>query len=223
MKSSIRSHFLAVAFTGLAGFLLSSSATFGQLFRVNIATTPLTLPANSASAPFSLDFQLNSGSTLNNNTALLSNFTFSGGGAPFGVANTFGGAGGSLPGAITLSDTLAFNEFFQSFTPGSILSFDLHLSQNVDAGPTPDGFSVSLLDGSLFNLPTTGFADQLLTINILGANPSIQTFAGTGSYAGVSLSIVAIPEPSTYGLIAASVLLVGIVVRRRRVAKISTV
>lgn len=222
MKNLIRTKFRALALFGVAGLLLSPAASFGQLFHVEINTAALGLPANSTSAPFALDFQLNSGNTLNNNTAVISNFTFGGGGAPFGAANVFGGASGSLPGTITLTDTLAFNEFFQSFTFGSILGFDLFLSQNVDAGPTPDGFSIGLLDNLLFNISTAGFANQLLTVDLLGATPAIQTFAGTGAYAGVTLAITAVPEPSTYA-IAGAIVLMGIVFGRRCRAKAASV
>ena len=180
----------------LAGTVLCVAASHAALFHVNINTSVL---QGSANVPFSLDFQLNSGNTLDNNSAVISNFSFGGGGVPFGAASTFGGASGSLAGSVTLHDRDAFNEFFQSFTAGSTLGFDLSLTQNLDAGPTPDAFSIAILDNKLFNIPTNGFADTLLHVDIDSANPlritQLNLSSGTGVFAGVTIS--AVPEPGT--------------------------
>lgn len=210
------SHFLASVVLGLASLSFAASSARAQTFHIDITTAPLTAPANAANGPFLLDLQLNSGSTLNNNTAVINHFTFGGGGAPFGAANVFGGASGSLATSVTLSDTLAFNEFFQSFTAGSLLSFDVTLTRNLDAGGTPDIFSVALLDSSLFNLPTTGFADQLLSVNLPAATTGFQTFTATGSYGGIRVSVIPVPEPATYGLAGGAMVLAIALVRRAR-------
>jgi hypothetical protein len=218
MKNYLRFKFLASALLGVVGFLGATALSHAQGFRVSIATSALNLPANNANAPFSLDFQLNSGSTLNNNSVSISNFNFSGG-SGFGPATFIGGASGSLLGSVTLSDTGAFNEFFQTFTVGSSLSFDFTLTRKADAGPTPDAFSIAILDGNLFNVPTTGLGDSLLLVNI---NGSTSTGVGTGSYQGVTLSITPVPEPATYGVVSVAVLLAGVATTRawrRRVTK----
>ncbi|BCU77542.1 NF038129 family PEP-CTERM protein [Luteolibacter sp. LG18] len=193
------------------GLLLSVGSASAALYHVSIDTSALTLPANSGSGPFSLDFQLNSGATTGNNTATISNFNFGGGGGPFDTATLIGGASGSLPGTITLTDTNAFNEFYQSFTAGSVISFDLNLTENIDSGAIPDSFSFSILDGSLANIPTTGFGDTLLQVDI-AAGSNVNLSSATGSYAGVS--VTAVPEPSSalLGLVAVA----GGVLRRRR-------
>jgi hypothetical protein len=216
MKNTMLSRFLAAVSLAVAGLSFSAASVHAQGFHVDINTASLASLPNSANGPFFLDFQLNSGNTLSNNTATITHFTFGGGGAPFGSANFFGGASGNLANTVTLSDTLAFNEFYQGFSVGSLLSFDVTLSHNADAGPTPDIFSIALLDGSLFNLPTTGFADQFLSVDLSGAFTSIESFAGTGSYAGVTVSFVPVPEPSTYGIAGGAVLLTAVLIGRWR-------
>lgn len=186
MKSS---QLLKTALVLATGLLLSTAASQAVTYHIDIDTSVLNLPVNSGNAPFSLDFQLNSGDTLNNNTAFITNFTFAGGGAPFGSANTINGASGGLPGSITLSDSGAFNEFYQSFTSGSTIGFDVSLTQNLDAGATPDGFAISILDGSLFNIPTSGFGDSLFFTSINTTGPLAVTLgSGTGTYSGVNIT-----------------------------------
>ncbi len=216
MKLFFPSNLLATALLGVASLLLTPTSSLAQNFHVTVNTTALTTLPNSANAPFSLDFQLNSGATLNNNSAVISNFTFGGGGAPFGSANYFGGASGTLPGAVTLTDTAAFNEFFQSFTAGTILGFDLSLSNIADAGPTPNVFAFSLLDSSTFNIPTTGLGDTLFLVTLNGGALSPEAFSGTGDYAGITVSFAAIPEPSTYGAMIGAAAFVGVLRNRRR-------
>ncbi len=183
-----------------AGFMLAAPASHATTYRIEIATAALGIPANAAGAPFQLDFQLNGGDTPNN-TATLSNFTFGGGGAPFGTPTIIGDATGSLAGSITLTDSVAggFNEFFQSFTAGSSLAFDLTLTQFVDAGFTPDAFSVSILDKDGFSIPTTGLGDTLLFADIDTTDAltpaQLNLSAGVNSFADVA--VAAVPEPGT--------------------------
>lgn len=215
MKTLIRSKLLTAALLGLAGLLLPAASSQAQNFHVTINTAALTILPNAANGPFSLDLQLNSGLTLNNNSAVVSNITF-GGGAPFGPATTINGASGTLPGPVILTDSGAFNEFFQSFAAGSTLAFDLSLSSNLDAGGTPDVFSLALLDNNLFNIPTTGLGDSLFLVTFTGGAPTVEAFMGTGDFAGVLVSFAPIPEPATYGAIIGAVALLGAVRNRRR-------
>jgi hypothetical protein len=133
-------------------------------------------------APFALDFQLVDGSGLGdgNNTVLLTNFNFGVGGAAVGAPVSNGpGATGSLGSALSLHDSVFFSEFTQGFTPGSTLSFNVHTTTNVDAGPTPDQFTFAILDKTPAELPTTdptGF-NTFVTVTLDSANPTVNAYA----------------------------------------------
>ncbi len=213
MNQKLSFKLIAVAVAVAGAFLFASPSQAQLTFHVDVATSQL---VGNPSAPFSVDFQLNSGNTLGNNTASISNFTFGGMGAPFGAPNTLGGASGSLPGPINLTDSGAFNEFYQSLTAGSTLGFDVTLSLNMDAGPTPDAFSFTLLDNSLANITTNGVGDSLVLVNINSGTPTVQTFHGTGAYDGITVTATVVPEPSTIALLAVTGL--GVVIYGRKVA-----
>ncbi len=184
---------------------LSAPASHASLVFYHFDVNTAALIGNPA-GPFSLDFQLNDGSGLGdgNNTATIGNFTFGGGGI-LGPAYGTGGAAGDLAAGITLTDSTFFNDLYQGFTPGSTLGFDVTLTVNGDAGPTPDAFSFAILDNNLYNLRTTGVGDTLVLVNLYAAGPAIQT-GTTLSPAGVTVSV---PEPSLAGMLAVGLLLAG--------------
>jgi hypothetical protein len=207
---------LKKSFALATALVLTTAASQASLFHVTLNTGALTLPPASANAPFSLDLQFNDGGVLGNNFATINNFTY-GGGAATGSATTFGGATGSISSIVLFNNSSAFQELFQTFTPGAVLGFDVFLSQNVD-GPTPDSFSVSILDQALLNIPTTGLGDTLIHADIASTSAltisQIDVGSGTGDYAGVS-AVVAVPEPAT-GLVGFGLAMVGSLMRRRR-------
>jgi hypothetical protein len=196
-----------------ASLLLCASASYAQsVYHVDITTSPL---IGNVSAPFSVDFQFIDGGTIGNNSATISHFTY-GGGSPTGGATLIGGAVGGLDfNNVSFNNSSFLQELYQAFTPGTTLSFNVALTGNADVG-SPDGFSVAILDNTQGNIPTTGFGSQLLQIDVTGAALTPQVFAGTGDFAGVTLSVAAIPEPQTYAMFMAGLALVGVAAARRK-------
>jgi hypothetical protein len=205
---------LKASFALATGLLLSSAASQAASYKVTINTSALNLPPASPSGPFSVDFQFNSGDTLNNNTAIISNFIFGGGSASSGGVASGLGVTGNLGGTITIADTEAFNSYYEGFAPGTTFEFDLQLTENADAGATPDSFSFAILDSSLGNITTDGIGNSLFQVDIVPGAMGVGDLnlgTGTGSFAGVT--ITAIPEPSAAML---GVVACGLGMLRRR-------
>jgi hypothetical protein len=150
-----------------------------------------------------------------NNTATLTNFVVNGGtvGAVDAV-NSSGGVSGSMASTVALADSSFLNLFGQLFAAGSSLSFTLDLTSNVDAGVTPDQFSMVIVDPSGNPMPSAdplGFG-SLLTINIDSANPSVLNYApslvtlGSGTVGPPPPPPVDTPEPSSLALLATALL-----------------
>ena len=198
--------------TLLSALALPGAAQAQLNYSVWVDTSSL---IGSADGPFSLDFQLNDGSAFGdgNNSAVLSDFQF-GGGSATGSANLFGGATGDLGSSVTLDETAAFNEFYQTFTPGSWLSFKVSLTTQTEAGDTPDLFGFAILDGNTFNVPTESLGtDMFVEITVGGQTVNASAFASLDHTIAAPV-LTPVPEPATYGLWAG--LALGVVVAARR-------
>jgi len=194
----------------MLGMLLLCGSAFATSWHVDVVTTPL---IGNPSGPFSIDFQFNNGSVLGNNSAIISNFSYSGGG-PVGSPTLLGGVTGDVGSTVVFNNSAPFQELFQAFTPGTNLRFDIELTTNVD-GAIPDAFVFAILDKDLFNVPTTGLGNSLLLVNLSSSFPTVQTFQGTGAYANIT---VAAPEPEAYMSLLASLPLLILVGLRKRTA-----
>lgn len=200
-----------------AGLLMTDAASHAASYHVDINTAALDLAPANANAPFSLDFQFNDGGLLNNNTATITNFTY-GGGSATGSPTLFSGALGNIGSTVTLNNSSAFQELYQTFTVGTLLGFDVTLTENLD-GSTPDSFVVAILDSSLANIATNGIGDSLLHADISQTSPltlaQLNLASGTGDYAGVT--VVATPEPGSLACLASGATLL-LCFRRRPTA-----
>lgn len=159
-------------------FVLPTSTSIAKadvIYNVSLNTAPL---IGNTAAPFSLYFQFTDGSGLGDgdNTVTLSNFDLGTGGSEQGTPSTFGGVTGDLSSQVVLTDTSFFNYFMVGFQPGNTLSFMIDSTTNLNADPIPDEFSFSILDSTDDPIPTTGFFDQFLELDITSSTPAPQVF-----------------------------------------------
>lgn len=203
----------------------AAGAHADNLYTVTMDTSGL---ISAASAPYYLDFQLNQGTPGNNNTLTLSNFAFGAGGSvPAGATTYRSGSGvtGDLLTSVVLNDSVDFyNEFYEEFTAGSLLSFAIDFTTNNTAAQTPDLITFAILDHTLSELPTLdpGLTNTFLSITLDSDSPAVLTFASDSSIApqagGSALSLPApvaepsgplnaVPEPSSLCLLATLLLL----------------
>lgn len=168
----------------------------------------------------SLDFQFNPG-PLTSQAASLQILDFSSDGSLAGSPALTGDVGGALPGTLTFDNGTQFNDYFDDFTFGSTLSFQVSLYGT--ALSSPDGVSTSGSDFafSMFSDPAgtipalttdtvNGFA-ATVAVNLDGTttvtDPSIQT---------IIASSTVIPEPSNLLLMATGFCgLAGILLRQQ--------
>jgi hypothetical protein len=208
---------LRIAFAAACTMLFAVTGQAGTFsFHVDVNTSSLV--GDPGGAPFSLDFQLIGTGA---NTATIRNFSFSGGSPltnpPFGPAD-INGASGNLGSSVVLTDAANFfNEFFQGFSAGTReINFDVILTENV-AAPTPDAFSMAILDNNALNIPTTGPGDNLLQVNITSPALSLSNVQAFTSTTPAGVTAAASPEPGTLGMgIAAALITAGWRVRRKR-------
>lgn len=220
---SLRSLATLCRTTALMTLLLGmTTATHADVnFHVSLDTTPLT-GSLAANAPFSLLFQLIDGDGIANNTMTMENFSFSTGSAG-GNIQLFGGAMGDLAGIVTLSDSdpgFIFNAFYQEFTPGNTLDFDVKATTHF-AGGTPDRFSFAVVDGSGVEIPTSGMSGEFAGVDLNGPAPLLESYGGTGDYAGIGSptlvpTATVVPEASPLALLTLALPIHALQLRKRR-------
>ena len=147
-----------------------------------------------------LDFEFNPGGSSQNAFAMVSNFSPSG--SLSNSPSIVGNVTGTLPPAITITNSTAFNDFFVGFTYGSSLSFLLTLG-----GPAVDapngtatsgstfGFGMFASDGSTPELTSNpdGFG-FLVDVNLNGST-TVSDFITSQN----SIQLV-VPEPGSIAL-----------------------
>lgn len=219
---------LCAALTVWTGMLSSAARADDVVYNVTMDTTPLETNPN---APFYLDFTL---AGQNGNTVTISNFTYGGGAATGSPVIFQGDASGSISSSVTL-DTLgaqASNELYQSFTPGSTLSFTVTSNNIVLGGSPPDQFLFQMDYGpsdptdSIY--PTTIQTDDLTNSSFLSLTYNqtgiIQSTFGSPSFGLSAPQVSAAPLPPIWamGLALTPMLALGLWQHQRRGSSIHT-
>ena len=165
----------------------------------------VSLDTSGLSGIFELGFVLIDGSGTGdaNNTVTLNNFGFGGGSAgAVDPVNTTGGASGDFASGVTIVDSEFFNFLAQAFTAGTGLTFDFGLTTNVDAGGTPDQFSLALFQSDGTPIPSSDQSGALLVVNLDSAQPGFSVFATELTPAPIVTLAASAAEPSTVSLLA---------------------
>ena len=87
---------------------------------------------------------------------------------------------------VALSDSAFFTDVRFSFTPGSVLSFNVAATANGDA-TTPDAFTFAILDSNSNEIPTTNINGLNAFVELdLPTQTSAVTFVVAGSATGAA-------------------------------------
>jgi len=158
-----------------------------------------------------LDFQFNPGMSSQAALARILNFDpYTG--ALTGVPLTTGDVAGGLPGAVTINNTTAWNDYYQGFTFGNGLHFSVQLEGPAVTAPTD-------ADGSSFGFSMYA-ADQVTPLlgkdsNGFAMTAEVTSLGTIATEYGPAASSV--PEPSTYALFTLG--LAGAVLLRKKTVK----
>jgi hypothetical protein len=170
----------------------------------NVITYDVTVDTSSISGTTgSLDFNFNPG-TLVTQSASLQILNFTSGGTLVGSPELTGDVAGALPATLTFDNGTGFNDYFEGFTFGSTLSFDVSLYGPALSSPNGTSTSGSTFAFSMFSdaggtTPTLtsdttdGFA---FTVDVnLDGSTTVTNYSSETSV--VPATVSAVPEPSS--------------------------
>jgi hypothetical protein len=179
-------------------------------YQVTVNVTPL------SGTPAQIAFDFIDGDAVEpSNTVTISAFSTDG---ILGEVITTGGSSENLPGKVTLTDTVFFNEYLQNITLGTTISFLLDSTTNgPPSGQTPDAFSFLILNQAtglpLFATTDTLGADTLFMLDIDGsAQGALSVYSALEGEA--TWAVTPVPEPGTLLLLGSG--LASLLIWRRR-------
>ncbi len=198
-------------------FALLVALGFGPV-RSEGATIQVTIDTSSLSGTSaSLGWDLTDGDPGASTTAIITGFSTNGS-FDAGQATTFGGVSGSLPGPVTITDTIFFNSLLQPVTLGTSVSFTLDMTTVASGQGVPDTLAFFLLteDGGASLVTTNLVGGALLTLEADGTSGGLLTAAGeTEPSVPVSATRpTAIPAPAALLLLAVALVPTLLVARR---------
>lgn len=209
-KTLLRLSFLAALFV-----VMQARATTIQ---IDINTNSLGLSGQN----WDLAFDLVDGNPQPN-SATISGFSITGGsltGAPTFYPSS-GNVTGNLsvaPGIVTLNDFSPipgsfFNEYGQNANLGSLITFFLEITGNMDSGLPPDAFSFFFINhgtGSTFPTADPSGADALFVYSIGNANQPASFCPAATNCLRVTPVVRGVPEPGALALAFAGLLALGL-------------
>jgi hypothetical protein len=153
----------------------------------------------------SLDFNFNPG-PLCSQLASLQILNFSSDGSLAGPPSITGDVSGTLPETLTFDNGTFFNDYFEGFTFGNVLKFDLSLSGPALSSPDGTSSSGSSFGFSMFSDPgattpalTSDLVDGIALTVLVNLDGST-TVTNFSSETSVEAAASAVPEPGSLAI-----------------------
>ncbi len=197
-------------FTCCALLLLSGLVSVGRSGELFV---PFSVDTSSISGTTgSIDLQFDPGSLVTQ-AANMTIVNFASNGSLVPGPQLTGDVSGALPGSLNFTNGTPYNDYFQDFTFGSTLSFEVVLSGPAVSAPNGTAtsgseFTLSMFSDEAGTIPalTSDTTDGFATIVNLGLNGSATI---TNYSSQTNAGPVSTPEPNSFTLLLAAFIMIG--------------